>query len=568
VLLGGVMPVLLETAARRLGAPGEFFKHPDPHEPFFILALAAGLAWAGFFASTLARSFLQALSIAIVGVVGGSLFFSFLTYLGGHDATFFGLMPIPWIWWFLLGTPTFIGVFLWLSYRTFTSYQEGRRLWRRNMAGLLGAGLFVLAGSALIYERCWEVFIPAEPGHGPAVLSLAHPPVLHKTAIYPGQRLRIQLPDGRVVSDSLQNNVLNFDDPSETQHLLWRLWAPLPRSGGPRALIPGSNWVSIATWDNHITGAIRSDGTLWLSSGTQPADPAGLSMKQYGTETNWREISTWPRGLMLLKTDGTLWVSGGTNNFAISRSTLPGTNRPDERPFYLQQLGANSDWQEIYSTDYASFAQKKDGAVWTVRLQESKGVEWSYEVERAADMDSVVPKTFTGISYVGRDGTLWIDRGLVHASRRAGNPEARFRQIGRDTNWVAVADDQLWVVALKSDGSLWGWNFTVGGFIDWRATMGDLTALGKILDQPPVRLGIHQDWVGLTGTEGGVVTLAADGSLWFWPGLDYEMGYEETQPHLLKLPKQPEWLGNVLARLSTSIILHPQRQLKITSGAG
>ena len=151
VLLGGVMPLLLETAARRLGVPNYMFKHPDPYEPVFILPMAAGLAGAGFFASTLARSFLQALSIAMVGLVGGGLLISYIGLLSDHRTTFLGLMPIPWILWFLLGKPTFLGVFLWLSYRNFTSYQEGGRLWRRNIAGLLGAGLFVVAFSALLY---------------------------------------------------------------------------------------------------------------------------------------------------------------------------------------------------------------------------------------------------------------------------------------------------------------------------------------------------------------------------------------------------------------------------------
>jgi hypothetical protein len=43
----------------------------------------------------------------------------------------------------------------------------------------------------------------------------------------------------------------------------------------------------------------------------------------------------------------------------------------------------------------------------------------------------------------------------------------------------------------------------------------------------------------------GVVSLAADGSLWLWP--DPESPEYQNPPPVLKLPKQPEWLGNVLA---------------------
>ena len=61
---------------------------------------------------------------------------------------------------------------------------------------------------------------------------------------------------------------------------------------------------------------------------------------------------------------------------------------------------------------------------------------------------------------------------------------------------------------------------------------------------PPARLGIHNDWVAIASTWQNVIALAADGSLWLWPNsIEYE---QET---LLKLPKQPEFLGNVFSNL-------------------
>ncbi len=40
-----------------------------------------------------------------------------------------------------------------------------------------------------------------------------------------------------------------------------------------------------------------------------------------------------------------------------------------------------------------------------------------------------------------------------------------------------------------------------------------------------------------------VIALAADGSLWFWPNREQ---YERST--LLKLPKQPQFLGNVFGK--------------------
>jgi hypothetical protein len=60
---------------------------------------------------------------------------------------------------------------------------------------------------------------------------------------------------------------------------------------------------------------------------------------------------------------------------------------------------------------------------------------------------------------------------------------------------------------------------------------------------PPTRLGIHNDWVAITGAWEDVIALAADGSLWLWPD---RQEYERF--NLLKLPKQPQFLGNVFGK--------------------
>jgi hypothetical protein len=61
-------------------------------------------------------------------------------------------------------------------------------------------------------------------------------------------------------------------------------------------------------------------------------------------------------------------------------------------------------------------------------------------------------------------------------------------------------------------------------------------------DDLPTRLGIHGDWVALAGTRDGALALAADGSLWLWP----HRGVYDQRSLLMKLPKQPQFLGNVL----------------------
>ena len=55
------------------------------------------------------------------------------------------------------------------------------------------------------------------------------------------------------------------------------------------------------------------------------------------------------------------------------------------------------------------------------------------------------------------------------------------------------------------------------------------------------RLTYVPDLVAFYPWMDGAVSLAADGSLWLWPNVDYKAA-------LLKAPKQPQFLGNVFSK--------------------
>ena len=103
-------------------------------------------------------------------------------------------------------------------------------------------------------------------------------------------------------------------------------------------------------------------------------------------------------------------------------------------------------------------------------------------------------------------------------------------QVGKENDWWAVAVSYHMMIALKTDGSLWQWNF-------------QNRPAAKSINTPPTRLGIHDDWVAITGRWGCVIALAADGSLWLWPDKQY---YDYGA--LLELPKQPQFLGNIFGK--------------------
>jgi ABC-type Na+ efflux pump permease subunit len=551
-LFGGVMPLLLEYIASGCGVPGSMFEggsHTDNEFgsglvwfQIFIAAWAGGLSLVCFFASTLAKNFLQALSIAIVTGIVCALLISAIGFVSFHHTIFFGITPWHSVLPFLIAIPVFAATLLWLAWLNFNHFHESWRLWRRNILGIAGALVFIAVSSTAIYNRAWEVFEPTEVAHGTAKLSLAHPPTIQ---VVQYQNLLVRLPDGRVWFDELGDSPYNYYGGSVRWKYLWRMLVhPLRESIGPQQFLAGSNWVAATTehmyfgWNDagknfHATDfmetvGIQPDGTLWISEKPERDKWTAGTLQRFGSETNWRQLAQSRTSVVLLKTDGTLWRWGCLTN---ELHQWPGL-----RTFTPYQIGTNFDWQELFTVGWI-FARQTDGRVWRLSVDWKTGKD---ELGRVTNYDEIVSQTASRAgdnqtAFVRADGTLWVlNRYWDEKSRQTLG--TGILQVGKENDWRAVAVSYGMMVALKADGSLWQWHF----LNPWNMSKEQLIFDAQ---KPATRLGIHNDWVAIAQTWEGVIALVADGSLWLWP--DREQYEEHT---LLKLPKQPQFLGNVLSR--------------------
>lgn len=493
IVIGSVLPLGLEIAAHWIREPGEFLNISSAELQVIlkIIAGAAGLVLVGIWGSTLARNFLQAMSIAIAGA-GACLVIGALV-TGKRLIGLFGLgLPV-------LATLAVCLTLPWLAWRNYKFFAESERVWRRNALTLAGVLLFMFAGSFAIYHRAWEFFQPAEPAHGTPRLSLANPPKLRGDG-WGG--LQVHLPDGRVWVDAI-GEIRSYDIRERDKP--WRkLFRPLPASMGPGMFLPESNWVSVTTGFQFHTG-IKDDGTLWFLAKTTPG---AWGMKRAGAESDWRQVASIGSTSipLLLKKDGTLWQ--WHDNASV-------------------QAHEDSDWQEIFS---ARIARKTDGSIWT---REDEHSDQTIRFIRARKLEQFTPEssassdTWGWQGHLVRDGSLWMG-----PSDRMGDDSFRnldYQQVGVETNWTSVITTSSSMVALKADGTLWQWSLP-----SRNKTLKDAAAA------PPTRLGKHNDWVGVTCVSGRIVSLAADGSLWQWPHPYYDRG-----PFTKNAPKQPKQLANI-----------------------
>jgi hypothetical protein len=539
--LGGLLSAVLfwtaEGIAATLGlhSADSLFSVPFGFHGLLLLSLIMVLiALLAFYASTLTRNLLQALAAAVASLVA----FGLILYNASYRNPFLLFGQVLWqgylIYYILF--PTLTVAVVWLAWRNFKSVSQTGWLWLRNLLVLAGALAFILASTAIIYNRAWELIMPLESAHGPPRLAGTQPSNMNFFGF--GRSLTVLLPDGRAWTDflipnqghlllSIGRQPVSGDQPFVTEDTGFRIGAGWP-SWGPRQFLPGSNWVNVVRLFSDVAG-VRSDGTLWVSE--KPCPPKWVikgdrlvsfhsempDMVRFGEETNWQNVmdldGAWfdsGHCTVLLRNDGTLWF-WGTNSFNYTNNPpWPGLGS-----FQPQRLVEGSDWAKVLTLDTLLYGIKKDGTAWVLlgTNQDSTppAKPWQHQPEwkigpglrtvRAPQFDHMKSLVMVQNLDVGlrEDGTLWARK----TSRFSGVDQFTadpMRQIGNDSDWTVIAASFGSMMAgLKADGSLWLWHQDPLGF----------------LDEHPVPLGTHHDWRGVT-MYGGVVSLAADGSLWDW----------------------------------------------------
>lgn len=516
----------------------------DPWLPLLPLFLiAVGFAAISFYASTLVRNTLQAIAPAIFGVL-----VAWALLLGAHPSVLKDFVHYP-LWRgpliYFIGIPALGVTLAGLTYWNFKRALVGWPVWRRNLVVFVTSLALVIAMTSAIYHRAWEFLItPREPAHGAVRLTQSQMVAVQNL----GNDISVQLADGRVWSTRYA-----FSTPGWAASLLGD-WRVVEMFGGGRFL-KGTNWAMVAhcAWD--VIG-LQKDGSLWVSE--QPENPwrimrrgqplkrEAIKLVKFGIDSDWKNlVGRWTEAFML-KNDGTLWHVG-TNQFK-GKTIWPGL-----RSFAPRRVGADSDWAEIFSSNNVMALRKKDGRVYvyppsSTSPVESLTLDANMSVERAPYLEGHRWRS-TAWSQTARIGGFQVGvaedgKFCVSAtwqpvsSRRLGQTRwvAQDIQLGKESNWLAVAGNGESVVTLRADGSLWEWHFKDD-------------PLTKPESAYPTRLGKHSDWLAVVGAAGGVVSLAADGTLWFWR-FEPQNFYTSQQGlvPLLGATRKPQLIANIFGK--------------------
>ena len=289
----------------------------------------------------------------------------------------------------------------------------------------------------------------------------------------------------------------------------------------PMQIGTSSNWKQISSGANYNL-AVKIDGTLWawgdnlygqLGDGTTVDK---LIPIQIGTATNWKQISTAEGGAhsMAIKTDGSLWAWGWNGFGQLGDGTTINKNVPT-------QIGTDTNWKIVLAGSTYNLAIKTDGTLWTwgdnTYGQLGDGTTTNKNLPTQLGVATNWKQIATGGDYhnlaIKTNGSLWGWGQNIHGQLGDGTTINKLipTQIGADTDWEYTATGRFQGFAIKTSGTLWSWGWNDAG------QLGDGTLVDK---SSPNQIGISTNWKKISGGGSHSLCKKLDGSLWTF-GLNF-----------------------------------------------
>lgn len=232
------------------------------------------------------------------------------------------------------------------------------------------------------------------------------------------------------------------------------------------------------------------------------------------------------------KADGTLWGWG-----AASYGNLMTSNDTEPIPI---QLGTDTDWNSYKNGAANTFAIKNNGTLWGCGSNQlgTLGVNSStqqfntfQQITASTNWVKTAPSWFFTIA-LKSDGTIW--GWGQNDTYQLGNSPATAQQlspiqVGTATDWVDIASGiSRTAFAIKTDGTIWGWGSNPSSII--------VSGSGTASVSTPTQVGTATNWSKMSVGAAHILAQKTDGTLWSWGG-GIGLGLGGT-PSVTNIPQQ------------------------------
>lgn len=321
----------------------------------------------------------------------------------------------------------------------------------------------------------------------------------------------------------------------------------------------GGKFIQLSAGTTHTLG-IKENGSLWAWGNNADKQLGIPSVTSYvtspmlvdsGKNVKWRMISAGGVHSLALKEDSTLWAWGRNSEYQYGNNTTTAYTVPTK-------LTDTMKWASVTAWGMSTFngyffvnlgggvGIKADGSVWawgSYGNQSSLG--------DGGSTSSGVPKQIQAGKFkkiaagqqghfmaLKEDSTLWAwgwnSAGQIGNGISSGATATAPMQIGFGTKWLDVSPGHVHTMAIKADGSLWGW----GSANNYRRDTTFNTAYTPII----VDGGNNGKWARVYAGFDYSYAVKEDGTIWRWGNNTYGMmgdgnpnNFNYAQKYMLKL---------------------------------
>ena len=254
-----------------------------------------------------------------------------------------------------------------------------------------------------------------------------------------------------------------------------------------------TDWASSTTGDS-FAAAIKSGGTLYTwgynyygqLGSSDTANKNTVTLVTFPPSVIWSQVAAGDSHTIALDSLGRIFTTGYNYYGQLGDGTS--TNRS-----IFVQVGTDTDWTKVWAGAHSSYAQKTDGTIWG----------WG----------------------IGTSGQL--GEASANPANPTGSPISKNvpTQIGTDADWVDLNPGQYYVLARRSDGSLWVW-----GSGSYGIGLGpNVSSTGNGSYSPYIarRIGLENNWEAASSSQYSSYfsLVVRNGQLFSWGyGSDGELG--------------------------------------------
>jgi len=228
----------------------------------------------------------------------------------------------------------------------------------------------------------------------------------------------------------------------------------------PTQIGTDTDWVALGVGYYHTFG-IKSNGTLWawgynyygqLGKGNNGNGTNALVPTQIGTDTNWQSVTGGEYFTLATKTNGTLWSTGKNTNGQLGLNNLIDNNT-------FQQVNTDTDWSKIACGRSHSLAIKTNGLLYLWGANGSGQIGFTHTTDRKVPTIYSSSTAFIEIAGgVSSSIAITSDRKMFRVGYGCPIPGSTYTMaeyVVSPANWMNVKIGGNFVVATKTDGSMW-----------------------------------------------------------------------------------------------------------------